>query len=75
MIKHLCIVAGVSRFGFYNYLKNKNVISKQEEKDLEAKEIILKAYNFRGYKKGSRSIKMILKSKFNIIFNRKKFKE
>ena len=72
MIKHLCIVAGVSRSGFYNYLENKNIISKQEEKDLEAKEIILKAYNFRGYKKGSRSIKMILKSKFNIIFSRKK---
>lgn len=72
MIKHLCIVAGVSRSGFYNYLKNKNSNNKQEEKDLKAKEIILKAYNFRGHKKGSRSIKMILKSKFNIVFSRKK---
>ena len=40
--------------------------------DLEAKEIILKAFNRRGYKKGSRSIKMILENDFKIIFSRKK---
>ena len=40
--------------------------------DLEAKEIILKAFNRRGYKKGSRSIKMILENEYNIVFSRKK---
>ena len=39
---------------------------------MKAKDIILKAYNYRGYNKGSRSIKMILKNKFGIIYNRKK---
>ena len=41
-------------------------------KDLEAKEIILKAFNHRGYKKGSRSIKMTLENEFGIKMNRKK---
>ncbi len=30
------------------------------------------AFNYRGYKKGSRTIKMLLENKFGIIFNRKK---
>lgn len=40
--------------------------------DLEAKKIILKAFDQRGYKKGSRSIKMILENEWNTIFSRKK---
>ncbi len=40
--------------------------------DLAAKETILKAFNRRGYKKGSRSIKMILENDYNIIFSRRK---
>lgn len=37
---------------------------KREERDLELKKTILKAFNHRGYKKGSRSIKMTLENKF-----------
>lgn len=43
-----------------------------EDKDLVARDNILKAFEYRGYKKGSRSIKMILENEFNIIYSRKK---
>jgi putative transposase len=43
-----------------------------EINDFRSKEIILKAYDFRRYKKGSRSIKMTLQNEFGIIMNRKK---
>lgn len=43
-----------------------------EDKDLEARDNIIKAYNYRGYNKGSRSIKMILQGEFSIIYSRKK---
>lgn len=72
MVKHLCKVAGVSTSGYYRNKSNVHIKSIRDKKDLNAKEIILKAYCFRGYKKGSRSIKMTLKNEFNTIFSRKK---
>lgn len=72
MIQHLCETAGVSRSGYYNFLKTKSKRIQREEKDIELRDIILKAYNHRGYKKGSRSIKMVLEQEFNLIFNRKR---
>ena len=45
------------------------------EKQLSRKDAeiaYLKAFNYRGYKKGSRSIKMVLEKEFNIIYNRKR---
>lgn len=71
MVSHLCEVASVSRSGYYNYLKSTNKRSSKEEKDLELKHIILQGFNHRGYKKGSRSIKMVLQHEFNLIINRK----
>jgi len=71
MVSHLCEVALVSRSGYYNYLKSTGKRNRREEKDLELKDIILKAFNHRGYKKGSRSIKMVLENEFNLIINRK----
>ena len=72
MTRHLCKIANVSTSGYYNFLNNFKTRSIKENKDLISKEIILKAFNYRGYKKGSRSIKMVLENKFNIIMNRKK---
>ena len=72
MMQHLCGVAGVSRSGYYNYIKNEDKRLKSEKQDIELRDIILKAFNHRGYKKGSRSIKMVLENEFNIIFNRKR---
>jgi putative transposase len=71
MISHLCEVSGVSRSGYYNYLKSENIRNIREQKDLELKEIVLKAFEHRGYKKGSRSIKMVLEHEFNLIISRK----
>ena len=72
MTKYFCNLLGVSRSGYYSYLKASAIREAREQLDLEAKEIILKAFNRRGYKKGSRSIKMILENEYNIIFSRKK---
>lgn len=72
MVRHLCEIAGVSRSGYYNHKSKYNLRYSREEQDLKSKEIILKAYRFRGYKKGSRSIKMTLKNEFNIVYSRKK---
>lgn len=35
---------------------------------------MLKAFNFKGLKKGARQIKMVLESKFNITYNLKRIR-
>ena len=72
MTRHLCKITNVSTSGYYNFLRSFKTRDIKENEDLKSKEIILNASNYRGYKKGSRTIKMILKNKFNIIMNRKK---
>ena len=72
MTKYFCELLGVSRSGYYSFQKEADNRLEREQKDLEAKGIILKAFNRRGYKKGSRSIKMILENEFDINFSRKK---
>lgn len=72
MVRHLCKIAGVSRSGYYSYTSTNSLRTMREEQDLKSKELILKASKFRGYKKGSRSIKMTLNNEFNIIYSRKK---
>lgn len=72
MIRYFCDLLNVSRSGYYNYLNSINIQQGKEDKDIEAKNNILMAIDFRGYKKGSRSIKMILENEFNIVYNRKK---
>lgn len=72
MTKYFCKLLGVSRSGYYSYLKAADGRFEREQKDLEAKEIIMKAFNRRGYKKGSRSIKMILNNEYDLKISRKK---
>ena len=69
---YFCALLGVSRSGYYSYLKAFEVRKAREQLDLEAKELILKAFKRRGYKKGSRSIKMVLENKYGVHFSRKK---
>lgn len=69
---YFCALLGVSRSGYYSYLKAFEVRKAREQLDLEAKELILKAFKRRGYKKGSRSIKMVLENKYGVLFSRKK---
>ncbi len=75
MTRYLCGLLEVSRSGYYSYLKASSLREAKEKLDLEAKEIILKAFNRRGYKKGSRSIKMILENDFNIRLAVKRYRE
>lgn len=72
MTAYFCDLLDVSRSGYYSYLKARSSRQAREQRDVEAKEIILKAFERRGYKKGSRSIKMILENDFHLIFSRKK---
>ena len=71
-VVYLCASAGVSRSGYYNYLSNESKRERREEIDIKVRDDILMAISFRGYKKGSRSIKMLLEDKFGICYNRKR---
>lgn len=76
MISYLCKVAGVSRSGYYNYfsLKLEKLREERNKQDEIVRAIILKAYNFRGRKKGSRQIKMTLEGQYGIIYNLKRIR-
>jgi len=68
-IRYLCELSGVSRSGYYNYLASKDMRIKREKRDVKHRNLILKVFNRRGYKKGSRSIKMTLENEFNIVYS------
>lgn len=72
MISSFCKILGVSRSGYYRYIATKDIREEREKSDIKVKNIILKAFNKRGYKKGSRSIKMVLEQEENIIYSRKR---
>lgn len=69
---YFCNLLDVSRSGYYNYINSVHIRKERNNQDLLAKELILKAFNRRGYKKGSRSIKMILENEHNVIYSLKK---
>lgn len=76
MISHLCKVSIVSRSGYYNYLSHKSLIIRQQHdtQDEAVRDVILKAYNFKGRKKGARQIKMTLEGQFGIVYNLKRIR-
>lgn len=59
-IKELCQLTNVSRSGYYRWLNADDQRRRREEKDLEDFQLILHAYQFRGYDKGVRGIHMRL---------------
>lgn len=70
-IRLLCETANVSRSGYYRWLNTKYHRNLLEEQDKNDFEVILQAYKFRGYDKGSRGIYMRLLHQ-GIRMNRKK---
>ena len=70
-ITFLCKTAGVSRSGYYQWQNNIDTRNEKEREDKRNFELILKAYKFRGYDKGSRGIHMRLLNQ-GIRMNRKK---
>lgn len=58
--QELCEIAGVSRSGYYNWLKTEPDRQVKAEQDKADFELILEAYRHRGYDKGVRGIHMRL---------------
>lgn len=59
-VRLLCEIAGVSRSGYYRWLKADGVRQAREHTDEADFTLILDAYKFRGYAKGARGINMRL---------------
>lgn len=59
-ISKLCEIAEVSRSGFYNWKNSYNRHQQKEQQDKKDFELLLQAYQHRGYDKGARSIHMRL---------------
>lgn len=74
-ISALCRIAGVSRSGYYAWLEGAAERQMREEKDTTDFALVKKAYAFRGYKKGARSIYMrLLHQDPPVIMNIKKIR-
>ncbi|MCL1821164.1 MAG: IS3 family transposase [Oscillospiraceae bacterium] len=72
-VKRLCEIAGVSRSGYYAWLKAEPVRQESEARDRADFAEILKAYKYRGYDKGGRGIYMrLLRHEPPILMNLKK---
>ena len=59
-VKEMCSIAGVSRSGYYAWVKAAPIREAHEEQDRRDFDLILKAYSFRGYDKGAKGIHMRL---------------
>lgn len=66
----------MSRSGYYNYFSQESQERRkqQDEKDEIVKGVILKAFHFKGRKKGARQIKMTLAGQFNVVYNLKRIR-
>lgn len=72
-VVELCALAGVTRSGYYNWLKSSEVREKREIADQEDFALVLSAYEFRGFSKGVRGINMRL-IHMGIVMNPKKIR-
>ena len=72
-LEDLCKIAGVSRSGYYNWLKSAKQRQEREVKDKTDFELILKAFKYRGFDKGIRGIHMrLLHQTPQVVMNTKK---
>lgn len=69
----LCEIAGVSRSGYYRWVSAEAARNKREQQGRADFELILTAYNFRGYKKGVLGVNMRLLH-MGIVMNPKKIR-
>ncbi|MFM1541112.1 IS3 family transposase [Helcococcus ovis] len=72
-LNNLCLLAKVSRSGYYAWKSGKTYPLTNEEKDLSDFQLILEAYSFRGYDKGVMGIYMRL-LRMGIRMNHKKIR-
>ena len=74
-ISALCRIAGVSRSGYYAWLEAAPERQRREEADSRDFTLVKEAYEFRGYKKGARSIHMrLLHLEPPVVMNLKKIR-
>src|SRR5699024_4883976 len=74
-VSMLCDIAQVSRSGYYRWVNAEEKRKKLEERDRKDIELILIAYQYRGYDKGARGIYMrLLHMNPQIIMNVKKIR-
>ena len=74
-VSMLCDIAQVSRSGYYRWVNAEEKRKKLEERDRKDFELILIAYQYRGYDKGARGIYMrLLHMNPPIIMNVKKIR-
>lgn len=71
-IRRLCQLAGVSRSGYYGYMKSDEKRKERERKDEADFQMILQAYRFKNRHKGIRQVKMTLYRSFSVKMNHKK---
>lgn len=70
----LCAAYQVSRSSYYRWIKAAPKRYQREEQDKADFALILEVYNYRGYKKGARSICMRLYRNYGIVMNLKKIR-
>ncbi len=73
-IKMMCKIAGVSRSGYYRYLKHKDSHHDKESQDKEDFKLIQEAYHYKTWKKGAKQIKMRIERDHDLIMNLKKIR-
>jgi putative transposase len=74
MTRYFCELLKVSRSGYYSYIQAAESRVERARLDVKAGALIKKAFQRRGYKKGSRSIKMTLENEYGVIYNLKKIR-
>lgn len=74
MVKYLCKLAGVSRSGYYAWIKAENLRNLREENDWNDYELIKKIFDKKKAKAGALVIKMILENDYYVVMNHKKIR-
>ncbi len=74
MVSHLCQLAGISRSGYYAWLKGETNRQLKEESDEKDAELLIEIFHVNDGKVGALQIKMILENNYGIIMNHKKIR-
>jgi putative transposase len=73
-LTYLFKLSGVSKSGYYGYIKQTDFKLAKEFNDEEDFEFIMKAYRYKGFNKGAKQLKMTLENQFDTIMNLKKIR-
>ncbi len=74
MLSYLCAFTGVSRSGYYAWIKSEPERSGRDEKDEKDMEIIRSIFTQNQEKVGALQIKMMLENDYGVIMNHKKIR-